>query len=111
MANFRRFSFDVAGGAIAETFAPSGPVWLEGLLVHVSAAPTTSGSFTVTLDSRLGAAYDTVLYSINLATASTTDVFNNDLRLLLEAGDALDIAYANADGRTIGVQLIFQSAT
>ena len=110
MANIRRFTFDVAGGAIAQTFAPSGPLWLRGLLIHVSAAPTTAGSFTVTLDSQFGAAYDTVLYSIDLSTASTTDVFNNDLELLLEAGDALDVAYANADGRTIGVQLIFESA-
>jgi len=81
---------------------------LKELRIHVSAAPTTAGSFTVRLDSVEGAAHDLLIYSIDLSTASTTDVFNNDLELLLVPGDALDVAYANADGRTIGVQLIFE---
>jgi len=83
-------------------------MWLRELRIHISAAPTTAGSFTLTLNSVDGADHNLVVYSIDPSTASTTDVFNNDLDLLLLAGDALNIAYANADGRTIGVQMIFE---
>jgi len=109
MISYKRHVFSVAGGAIAETFGPvTGPTVLKELRLHLSAAPTTAGAFTVRLDSVDGAAFDVLVYSIDPSTASTTDVFNNDLELLLTPGDALDLAYANADGRTIGVQLIFE---
>ena len=109
MASYKRHVFNVIGGAIAETFGPVlSTTVLKELRIHLSAAPTTAGSFTVRLDSADGAAYDVLVYSIDPSTASTTDVFNNDLELLLVPGDALDVAYANADGRTIGVQMIFE---
>ena len=80
------------------------------LRVHLSSAPTTAGSFTVTLDSVDGAAYDLLLYTIDPSTGSTTDVVEDSYNLLLLTGDALKVAYANADGRTIGVQLLFSEA-
>ena len=109
MASYKRHVFSVAGGAIAETFGPVlSTTVLKELRLHISAAPTTAGSFTVRLDSVDGAAFDVLVYSIDPSVASTTDVFNNDLELLLTPGDALDVAYANADGRTIGVQMLFE---
>jgi|GEM_PF-5815888 hypothetical protein len=108
MANYRRDVFLVAGGAIAHTFGPvTSPMYLKELRVHVSAAPTTSENFTLTLRSVDGAEHDLVIYKIDLSAASTTDIFNTDFGMLLLPGDELAVSYINTDGRTIGVQLIF----
>lgn len=75
-----------------------------GIFVHLSAAPTSAGSLTITLNSHLGAAYDTVLQSVDMI--GVTDVFfqpEHSLRIV--DGDAIDIAYANPDARTIGASI------
>lgn len=111
MAGYRRDVFTVVGGAIAHTFGPvTSPVRLRELRVHLSAAPTTAGSFTLTLDSVDGAAYDLLLYTLDPSVSSTTDVLEDGFDVLLLTGDALKVAYANADGRTIGVQLLLGEA-
>ncbi|RQW79240.1 MAG: hypothetical protein EHM79_20825 [Geobacter sp.] len=111
MAGYRRDVFTVAGGAVAHTFGPvTSPVRFRELRLHISAAPTTAGSFTVTLDSVDGAAYDLVIYTIDPSTGSTVNLLVDDFSVLLLTGDALKVAYANADGRTIGAQLIFSEA-
>lgn len=69
-------------------------------------APSTSENFTVTLDTNAGATYDVLLYSMNPSTDSTTDIFwmpDNDI--YLETGDEIDVAFANTDNRTYGVQI------
>jgi hypothetical protein len=103
-----RHTITSTGGAISDTFGPvSSITYLDTLLVHVSAAPTTSGVFALALNSALGVAHDTVLYALNLATGSTTDIFAS-LPLQLGPGDALKVTYTNADARTIGVQLVLR---
>jgi hypothetical protein len=99
--------FTVAGGPVAHTFAVTMEMTLEELRLHVDTAPTTSGVFSVALNSVRGAEHDMDVYNLNLATGSTTDVWLSGLGLHLVPGDALDVAYANADARTIGVQFIF----
>ena len=76
------------------------------ITLHLSAAPTTSGNLTVTVDSTSGAAYDTLLYSRDLAAApAITDLVLTDIESVFTAGDTLVVAYANADGRTYGLQI------
>jgi len=70
--------------------------------VHFSAAPTTSEDLTLTLDSVSGAAYDTVLRSVDPSASSATDVLWEG-PFYLANGDALDVAYTNTDTRTVGV--------
>jgi len=86
---------------------PTGQTYrLISVTLHMSAAPTTSENFTVTLDANAGAAYDTLLYSLDLSVSSVTNLlWQPDEPLLLEGGDAIDVAYANTDGRTYGVQI------
>jgi hypothetical protein len=56
-----------ATGAVAinKTTAIGKAFRLSNVTVHFNIAPTTSEVLTVTLDSAKGAAYDTVLYTIN----------------------------------------------
>ena len=100
-----RHAIESEGGAIDfTTGALTGPQTLSAILVHVDVAPTTSESLTVTLDSVDGSKYDTVLYSIDLATL--TSIVYTDISLPLWTGDALRVTYTNTDQREIGVRLV-----
>jgi hypothetical protein len=81
---------------------------LVALTVHVNTAPTTGDVFSVILDSRHGAEYDTTLYSITLSSASTVNVLKSDFNLPLTVGDALRVTFTNTDGRVFGIQLIME---
>lgn len=97
------------GGPILDTTAVmSGLTYCDAMLVHVSAAPTTSEYFTVTLVSAAGVTYNSVLYKLDLAAASTTDINLTDAFPPLLPGDALKTTYTNTDARTIGVTYILR---
>jgi len=94
------------GGAINETvIVPVGSQRdVVSVELHLSAAPTTAGYFYVTKDSGEGAAYDTVAYKVDPSATSMTDlVWQPEQPYILIGGDAIDVTYANADGRTWGL--------
>jgi hypothetical protein len=102
------FQFDTKAinGAIDYTTPPMGAERkLTTIYVHVSAAPTGQDSFVVTLISAFGAEFNTVLYSIVLGAASTTDVFVSDIKAPLSPGDALKVTYDNDEHNTVAVVL------
>lgn len=86
---------------------PSGGTYqLLSVTLKYNAAPTTSESLTVTLNANAGAAYDTLLYTVDpSATAMTSMLWQPDEPLYLEGGDAVDVAYTNTDTKTYGVQI------
>lgn len=104
------FRIEATGiGAINETFAvPVGQTYrVVSATLHLSAASTTALEyFTLTLDSVDGAQYDTVLYRLDPAIVPTVDLlWQPDDELYLVGGDALDVAWANAQGRTWGLTI------
>lgn len=103
------FKVNATGGnALAASFSvPVGHTYkLISVTLHMSAAPTTSENFTITLDANAGAPYDTLLYSLDLSVSSVTNLlWQPDTPLLLEGGDAIDVAYLNTDVGTYGVQI------
>jgi hypothetical protein len=97
------------GGPINASYAVSlGLTYqLVSVTLHLSAAPTISGYLTITLDAQAGPEYDTVLSKTDLAAGSTTDfVFQPDQPFYLTGGDALDVAYANANGLGYGLEMV-----
>jgi hypothetical protein len=79
---------------------------IEHVTLHLSVAPTTSENFTITMDAKDGAQYDTLLQSVDLSASATTDlVWYPDEQLYLTGGDSLDVAFANTDGVTFGLQV------
>ena len=100
-------------GSIAATIAvPASEVYkIEHVTLHLSPAPTTSENFTITLNAASGSEYDMLLQSADLSSSSTTDlVWYPDGDLYLTGGDSLDIAFANTDGVTYGLQVVWSKA-
>ena len=81
---------------------------LVSVSVHFGVAPAAAASMTITLNAIAGAAYDTLLDT--QAMAGLTDyLWQPDDDLVLVAGDAVDVAYVNADGRTYGCQITMKA--
>lgn len=80
---------------------------LKALTIHWDAAPTTSENIVITLDSSLGAQYDTVIYMLDPSADSTTDVLLTDINMPIYPGDAVRVTFANTDANTIGIMILF----
>jgi len=100
-------------GAIAADTAriqPGVKFRLLAVRLHMSAAPTTSQNFTVTLDAGDGSAYDTVIYTRDLSVGSVTDLvipFGGD-EYIYEKDDEIDCAYTNTDVGTYGLAIVYE---
>lgn len=102
-------SIATGAAAIAKTLAPAEKFRLLRIELHLSAAPTTSENFTITLDAGDGSAYDVVLYKRDLSVGSVTDLvipFGEGYEF--ESDDELDIAYANTDTGTYGLRIVYE---
>ena len=99
-------------GAIATSYAPSLPFWLENVTLHLSSSGSTSENFAITLNANDGAVYDTTLYSIDLSLTGATNLLwtPDSGPLLCEAGDAIDVAWPNSESRTWGLRLVCRLA-
>ncbi len=97
--------------AIATSAVAQRAAQILSVTLNLSLAPTTSEDFTVTLNSAEGAAYDTLLYSLDLSTGSTTDlIWQPDQEMWLQPGDSLDVAFTNTDTRTYGILTTLKEA-
>jgi len=95
------------------TAVPSGAGFkLQNITCHLSAAPTTAENFVVTLDAGLGAAYDTVLYSVDPSNGGVTDiVLPSELRgFQCQDGDQIKVAYTNTDTKTYGLRIVTEGS-
>ena len=104
-----RFARSTGAAAIAEAVSPGTTFRLLAVLLHLSAAPTTSENFTVTVDAGDGAAYDTVLHKEDLSVGSVTDLiipFGKGYEFA--PNDEIDIAYTNTDVRTYGLRIVYE---
>jgi len=107
MASVYKVNVTGAAAIAASLTVPASATYqLISVTMHADAAATTSENLTITLNANAGAAYDTLLYSLDLSAASTVDlVWYPDEPLLLEGGDAVDVAFTNTDTDTYGVQI------
>lgn len=95
--------------AINTTTAVAAEFKLLKITCHLSAAPTTSENFILTLDSAAGVVYDTTLYSLNPSLSAATDiVFLPDGDMKFKTGDELVATFANTDACTYGLSIYYQ---
>lgn len=100
------------GGEIDITFPPttSNNLMLKSMTTHANEAATTSEDLTLTrMSGRAGTAFDTVVYRIDLAAASTVDDVNTDINLPLMKGDTFKLTYPNSDGVKLGIEIALSS--
>lgn len=91
--------------AIAMTVAPGVQWKLIAVRLHLSAAGG-AGNLTATMDSGTGAAYDTVLITEDMT--SVTDYQYTPQNPWRFEDDELDFAWANANGRTYGLEVCYK---
>ncbi len=92
--------------SIRTRFTASVPTRLTSVMMHFNEAPTTSENLVVTLAPIAGAAYNTVLYSVDPSEENLTDIcWRVDGDMWLEEGDRVNVTYANTDRKTYGLQI------
>ena len=103
------YKINATGAAAIATSmtVPAGRTYqLLSVSCKFSAAPAASENYTITLNANAGAAYDTVLYTVDPSVTSITSmIWQPDEPVYLEGGDAVDVAFTNTDTRTYGVQI------
>ncbi len=77
---------------------------LTDVHVHFNIAPAVAGNLTVTIDSGVAAAYDTLLQTASMV-GLTDYLWIPAEEVWLGPADAIDVVYANADTRTYGVTI------
>jgi hypothetical protein len=97
--------------AINLTTAEIGPFELVDVTVHFSTggAPHTSENLLVTLNAANGAAYDTVLLTVNPSTylGGVTDIcWKPESRFFFETGDQIVLTFPNTDTHTYGARIV-----
>ena len=98
-----RFTTATGAGAIATAINPGAPWQLEGIRLHLSAAGG-AGNLTITVDHGNGSAYDAVILTQDM-TAVTDLVWSPERPMQFPANTEVDISYANANGRTYGLEV------
>lgn len=99
-------SIETGSAAISYSLDKDRVILVKQVRLHLSAAGG-AGDLTITLNSALGAAYD-----VNIVTEDMTLVTdliwnpNGDL-FYLAPDDTLDIAWANANTRTYGLEILY----
>ncbi len=103
------FTGAAAISAATAKIAPGAVFRLLRVEIHLSAAPTTSEGFTITLDAGDGAAYDTVLAKQDLSAGSLTDyaaIFGPGYEF--ESDDVITAAWTNTNTKTYGLRFVYE---
>ena len=106
MINHVRFLNVTGAVAIASTLAPGQSFRLKEVRMHLSAAGG-AGNFTATVDANAGAPYDLNIITQDM-TAVVDLIWQPDAPLQFEAGDEIDFAWDNANGRTYGLTVVYE---
>lgn len=94
--------------AISSSLTPDTPIVLVSVRLHLSAAGGTAAeNFTVTINSAAAAAYDTVIFSQDMNTVQDL-LWLPEQPIPIINGDVIDFAWANANGRTYGLEAIYR---
>jgi hypothetical protein len=105
---------DGAAPAIAETIAPDSHFELIGIRVKSDGAVTTSENLTVTVDTEVGAGFDSVALTVDLSTIATIETTGYehlfDPLRTYSTNDEIDIAFANTEANQITIELIVRLA-
>jgi hypothetical protein len=89
--------------ALATTLAPGRAFQLLEVRMHLSAAGG-AGNFTSDVDAGAGSGYDLNIITQDM-TAVVNFIFQPDYPMHFDAADEIDFAWANAGGKTYGLEV------
>lgn len=102
-------AYATGAAALSLAIAPGYRFKVKAISLHLSAAPTTSQSLTITLNSAYGTAYNCILYSRDLTVGSLTDLYVEfGDNFIFEYNESLTVAWTNTDVRTYGVVAYYE---
>ena len=88
------------------------PFQLREVRLHLDGVPTTSGYVVITLDAGAGSAFDVVVRRKDMAGVDPPDWdWSPDAILRYTEDDALVFTWANADGDTYGLEIVYDQLT
>lgn len=96
---------ETGSGVLDYTLDPGGSGQLEEVRLHLDAAGG-AGNFTVRLESRLGSFYDVVVNTQDMSSV-TDEVYQPTRPHDFVAGDKWVFAWANANSKGWGLEVIF----
>ncbi len=104
--------YSTGSGAIARTLDPSATAmqgfWkIPQVDLHLDAVGG-AGAFTLTVDSAKGSEYDVLVFSQDM-TAVADAVWIPERPFILGPGDSLVAAWANVNGKTYGLRMLWDS--
>lgn len=76
----------------------------KSLTLHLDAAAQAGDTLDISLNHRNGAAYDTLLYTLDMGGVTDVVVDITDFDIILASGDALDWAWDNSGAATYGIE-------
>lgn len=94
-------------GALAKTCAPGFPWELLEVRFTTSGGALGAGNLTAVMDAGNGATYDCTLLSVDVSSL-TYYHWLPTRPLLFSATDELDFAWANANNRTYGLEIVYR---
>jgi len=106
---------DIKADFIAETFASAAETVkialaakqdykFLGFRMHMPTAPGQADIMTITIDSKKGAAWDTVIYSNDLDTVTDLEYINPNVDLPFNKDDILRVAWPNVANRAFAIE-------
>lgn len=92
-------------GVMSATITPGYKFEIESVRLHITSGPGGSGSFTVNVDSTAGAEYDYNVITEDMTSVSDVARTFTPGEMSFAVGDALVFAWANAGGKTWGLEV------
>lgn len=92
-------------GAMAETLALPGATRFKLVEIRLHLSAAGAGTFTVTLDSSAGSAYDSLIASQDMAAVADYKYNVAGDPHFFSENDEIDFAWSNGDGRTWGLEV------
>lgn len=100
------FAKETAGAAMAYSLNPDKHFQLLDYRLANGTSPATSENLTVTINSKYGSAYDTIISTTDMNNVD--DLYEDFDNMKCQKGDTIDFAWANTNTVTYGLVVTYR---
>ena len=91
--------------AIDSSITPDQDFYLDEIRLHLDAVGG-AGTLTITLNSKHGSEYDVLIVSQDMTLVQDL-IYQPDVKRHFSLGDSITVAWANAGGKTYGLEFVY----